>query len=58
MCPNLSKTKLKSSKNELKIDEKNASAKTLTKKRKCKGTTQENFEQTYDAQKLDAHKTL
>ena len=48
----------KSMKNELKIDEKTHQQKHSQKNRKRKGATQENFEKTYDAQKLDVHKTL
>ena len=37
---------------------KRISKNTDKKHRKRKGATQENFEKTYDAQKLDVHKTL
>ena len=46
-------------KNKIKIDEKTHQQKHHNKKnRKRKGAIQENFEKTYDAQKLDVHKTL
>ena len=44
--------------NYLKIDEKTHQPKHAQKNRNPKGTTQENFEKTYDAQKLDVHNTL
>ena len=45
-------------KNDLKIDEKTDQQKHSQKSRKRKGITQENFEKTYDAQKLDVLKPL
>ncbi len=44
--------------NDIKINEKTHQQKLSQKNRKRKGTTQENFEKTYDAQKLDVHRTL